>query len=59
METLERDSRIFVTGHRGLVGSALVRALQGDGYTRVLTATRSEVDLRDQRQVDDWFASER
>lgn len=59
MEPIARDSRIYVTGHRGLVGSALVRALQSDGFTSVLTATRAEVDLRDQRQVDDWFASEK
>jgi GDP-L-fucose synthase len=58
MDVIDRNCRIFVTGHRGLVGSALVRHLQGAGFTRILTATRSEVDLRDQRQVDDWFADQ-
>lgn len=58
MGRLNRNCRIFVTGHRGLVGSALVRMLRAEGFERILTATRSEVDLRDQRQVDMWFESE-
>jgi len=40
-----------VTGHRGLVGSALVRRLQAEGYRRILTATRDQLDLRDQAAV--------
>src|SRR5262249_35759233 len=59
MDIVKRDSRIFVTGHRGLVGSALVRHLRAEGFTRVLTVPRSQVDLRDQRQVDGWFAGAR
>lgn len=59
MGAIDRSRRIFVTGHRGLVGSALVRHLTSAGFTQVLTAPRSEVDLRDQRQVDDWFAQQR
>lgn len=59
MDAIDRSRRIFVTGHRGLVGSALVRFLTGAGFTQVLTVPRSEVDLRDQRQVDDWFADQR
>jgi len=59
MDAMNRDSRIFVTGHRGLVGSAVVRHLRAEGYTRILTATRSELDLRDQREVDDWFSGAR
>ena len=58
MGRLNRNCRIFVTGHRGLVGSALVRMLRAEGFERILTATRAEVDLRDQRQVDMWFESE-
>jgi len=58
MDVIDRQSRIFVTGHRGLVGSALVRHLRGEGFTQILTATRSEVDLRDQVQVDKWFADQ-
>jgi GDP-L-fucose synthase len=54
-----RDARIFVTGHRGLVGSALVRRLQGEGYTKILTATRDQLDLRDQAAVSYWFRANR
>ena len=49
------NSRIFVAGHRGLVGSALMRRLQSEGFTDLLTATRDELDLRDQTAVDEWF----
>ncbi|MEZ5341297.1 MAG: NAD-dependent epimerase/dehydratase family protein [Acidimicrobiales bacterium] len=50
------DARIYVAGHRGLVGSAIVRALAERGHTNVLTATRAELDLRDQAAVNVWFA---
>lgn len=53
------DSRIFVAGHRGLVGSALVRRLQQDGFERILTATRDQLDLRDHVAVHDWFRTHR
>ena len=56
---MDQHARIFVTGHRGLVGSAIVRNLQSDGYSRVLTATRKEVDLRQPLAVDRWFAANR
>ncbi len=49
------DSKIFVTGHRGLVGSAVVRCLRNEGFTHILTAGRNELDLRDQQTVSDWF----
>ncbi|MCY4746809.1 GDP-L-fucose synthase [Pelomonas sp. UHG3] len=55
MSTLPKDARIFVAGHRGMVGSALVRRLQSGGYTQVLTAGRSELDLLDQRAVHAWL----
>jgi GDP-L-fucose synthase len=58
-DPLSRDARIFVTGHRGLVGSALVRRLQADGYRRILTATRDQLDLRDQAAVSYWFRANR
>jgi GDP-L-fucose synthase len=58
-ESISRDARIYVTGHRGLVGSAVVRHLQGAGFSQLLTATRDEVDLRDGRAVDAWFAAYR
>ena len=50
--------RIWVAGHRGMVGSAMVRALQGDGLD-VLTVDRSEVDLRDQKAVETWLKRNR
>jgi GDP-L-fucose synthase len=53
------DSRIFVAGHRGLVGSALVRRLEAQGYARLLTASRAELDLRDQSEVLHWFKANR
>lgn len=53
------DARIFVSGHRGLVGSALLRQLSASGYTNLLTATRQQLDLRDPSAVLDWFAEHR
>lgn len=54
-----RDAPIFVAGHRGLVGSALMRRLGGAGYTNLLTATRDELDLRSPAAVTRWFAEHR
>jgi GDP-L-fucose synthase len=54
-----RDSRIFVAGHRGLVGSAICRRLEALGYQHVLTATRDQLDLRDQAAVNYWFRANR
>src|SRR5579884_70579 len=51
--------RIFVAGHRGLVGSALVRKLAAEGYRDVVVRTREELDLRRQEAVDRFFAQER
>jgi GDP-L-fucose synthase len=53
------DSRIFVTGHRGLVGSAVLRRLQQEGHRTILVATRDELDLRNQAAVNAWFAEHR
>jgi GDP-L-fucose synthase len=52
-------SRIFVAGHRGLVGSAILRRLEHAGATCVLTATRDQLDLRDQAAVNHWFRENR
>jgi GDP-L-fucose synthase len=52
-------SRIFVAGHRGLVGSAVCRRLELLGYKNVLTATRDQLDLRDQAAVNYWFRANR
>src|SRR5262245_970295 len=56
---LDKISRIFVSGHRGLVGSALMRRLEADGYRNVVTATREQLDLRDQAAVSYWFRANR
>ena len=56
---MRTDARIFIAGHRGLVGSALVRRLAAEGYNNLLTATRNELDLRDQAAVDAWFVANR
>ena len=53
------DARIFVAGHRGLVGSAIVRRLEAAGYTNLLTAGRDQLDLRDQAAVNYWFRANR
>src|SRR5512136_2189528 len=53
------DARVFVAGHRGLVGSAVVRRLEGEGFRNVLTATRAQLDLRDQAAVNYWFRANR
>jgi GDP-L-fucose synthase len=56
---MEAGSRIFVAGHRGLVGSAICRSLARAGYARVLTCARDRLDLRDAAAVDAYFARER
>lgn len=53
---METDARIYVAGHRGMVGSALVRLLQVKGYRNLLYRTSKELDLRDSRQVEQFFA---
>jgi len=59
MEQIARDARVYVAGHAGLVGSAIVRRLEAGGFTNVLTAPRAELDLRDQTAVGRWFAANR
>jgi GDP-L-fucose synthase len=56
---MERDSKIYIAGHRGLVGSALLRRLQEGGYTNLLTRTSKELDLRCQTEVEAFFKNER
>jgi GDP-L-fucose synthase len=56
---MEPSARIFVAGHRGLVGSAVVRHLRAAGYGNLLTATREQLDLRDQAAVNYWFRANR
>jgi len=56
---VEKSDKIFVAGHRGLVGSALVRKLQLDGFSRLLTRDRSQLDLRNEADVARFFAGEK
>ncbi len=56
---MERSSKIYIAGHRGLVGSAILRKLQADGYTNLVYKTSQELDLRDKNQVDEFFAEEK
>jgi GDP-L-fucose synthase len=57
--TLAQDSKIYVAGHSGLVGSAVVRALRARGYKNLLLVAHRELDLTDQRSVSDFFQRER
>jgi GDP-L-fucose synthase len=56
---LQTHSRIYVAGHSGLVGSALIRRLERDGFSNILTASRQQLDLRDQAEVSHWFKANR
>ena len=56
---MEKDARIFVAGHRGMVGSAIVRELERQGYTNIVTRTHKELDLTRQDQVERFFAEEK
>jgi GDP-L-fucose synthase len=55
---MDKGSRIYVAGHRGLVGSAIVRSLRGAGYVTLLTRSRAELDLTDDKAVRRFFAKE-
>lgn len=59
MALMQTSDRIFVAGHRGMVGSAIVRALAAQGFGNVLTRTRAELDLLDRAAVDAFFAEAR
>ena len=52
---MELNAKIFVAGHRGMVGSAIVRKLTELGYTNIITITRSKCNLIDQLEVDNFF----
>ena len=56
---MEKNSKIYVAGHRGLVGSAIVRKLRQEGFSNLLTATSKELDLREQAATRDFFAQQR
>lgn len=56
---MNKDSKIYIAGHRGMVGSAIHRKLLGLGYTNIITRTSSELDLRVQEPVNEFFETER
>lgn len=56
---MNKNAKIYVAGHRGMVGSAIYRKLQKEGYTNLITRTSSELDLRDSVAVADFFKSEK
>jgi GDP-L-fucose synthase len=56
---MEKNSKIFTAGHRGMVGSAIVRKLKQEGFTNLVTRSSAELDLRNQEGVNDFFAKEK
>ncbi len=56
---MPKDAKIFVSGHRGMVGSAIKRELERQGYTNIITRTHKELDLTRQDQVEEFFATEK
>lgn len=56
---MKKDSKIYVAGHRGLVGSAILRKLEEQGYTNLVYKTSNELDLRDLKQVEEFFQTEK
>lgn len=56
---MDKKDRIFIAGHQGLIGSAIARRLERDGYTNVITRTHAELDLKDQSQVSAFFEKEK
>ena len=56
---MEKDAKIYVAGHRGMVGSAIVRELERQGYTNIVMRTHAELDLCRQDAVEAFFAQQR
>ena len=59
MQPLDRSKKIYVAGHKGLVGSALVRKLEKEGFTKIITRSHAELDLTRQAEVEDFFEKEK
>jgi len=57
--TMDKSSRIYIAGHRGMVGSAIHRKLQKEGFTNFITRTSDEIDLRNQQEVTNFFEKEK
>src|SRR5689334_14232880 len=56
---MQKTDKIYIAGHRGMVGSALTRKLTKEGFTNIVTRTSKELDLRNQQAVIDFFAAEK
>ena len=56
---MDKQSKIFVTGHAGLVGSAIIRNLMANGYENLVYASKQELDLRNQQMVEQWFSEQK
>ena len=56
---MNKNAKVYVAGHRGMVGSAIVRQLQAAGFTNIIIRTSAELDLRNQQTVADFFAAEK
>lgn len=56
---MEKNSKIYIAGHRGMVGSGLERKLRNEGYTNIVTRNSSDIDLRNQQAVNDFFQKEK
>ncbi|MFI3327335.1 MAG: NAD-dependent epimerase/dehydratase family protein, partial [Clostridia bacterium] len=56
---MNKNAKIYVAGHRGMVGSAIIRRLENLGYTNIIVRTSKELDLRRQAEVEDFFATEK
>lgn len=56
---MNKNDKIYIAGHRGMVGSAIERLLKKEGYTNLITRTSKELDLRNQQAVNDFFATEK
>lgn len=56
---MENDSKIYVAGHRGLVGSAIMRNLESKGHNNLIYRTHQELDLTNQQEVNDFFTQEK
>ena len=56
---MEKNAKIYVAGHRGLAGSAIVRCLENQGYQNILKRTSAELDLRNQQATLDFFEKEK
>ena len=56
---MDSNSRIYVAGHRGMVGSAIIRKIENEGYTNIIKFTRQEFDLTDSKKVEYIFRQEK